>query len=96
MDVLIGVWRDLQILPRGLDNESHYDEAAVSFRQSHPCSGIILHFIDILLADLAPEASDLLPLSAQLTLFCSMIGRIHTFSLLTTHWVILIEKSLKF
>ena len=65
MDVLIGVWRDLQILPRGLDNESHYDEAAVSFRQSHPCSGIILHFIDILLADLAPEASDLLPLSAH-------------------------------
>ena len=76
MDVLIGVWRDLQILPRGLDNESHYDEAAVSFRQSHPCSGIILHFIDILLADLAPEASDLLPLSAHhvQTLLCSMIG----------------------
>ena len=65
MDVLIGVWRDLQILPRGLDNESHYDEAAVSFRQSHPCSGIILHFIDILLADLAPEASALSPPSAH-------------------------------
>ena len=77
---LIGVWRDLLIRQRGVSNDWEYDCVLVSCCSlQHKNSKFSI--VDILVADLAPGDSDLLPRSAHHVqpLLCFMIGRIQIY-----------------